>query len=59
MAPKLEDRPIVMIEPGEAAKAAFNAVDGTIVSISQPWNFLTVGRILVEKQLKNNGNIRL
>lgn len=34
MAPKLGDRPIVMIEQGGTAEAAFNAVNGTIDSIT-------------------------
>ena len=34
MAPKLGDRPIVMIEQGGTAEAAFDAVDGTINSMT-------------------------
>ena len=34
MAPKLGDRPVVMIEQGETAKVAFNVVDRTIDSIT-------------------------
>ncbi len=35
MAPKLEDRPIVMIEQGVIARAAFDALNGTIDSIAK------------------------
>jgi hypothetical protein len=34
VAPKLGDRPIVMIEQGGTAEEAFNAVDGRIDSIT-------------------------
>jgi hypothetical protein len=35
MAPKLGDRPNVMIEQGGIAKAAFNAIDGMINSMTK------------------------
>ena len=39
MAPKLRDRPIVMIEQGVIAIAAFNALNRTIDSIAKLQHF--------------------
>jgi hypothetical protein len=57
--PKFGDRPIVMIEQGVIAKAAFDAIDGTIDSMTKPRYFLTANRILIEKRLKNNGALTI
>jgi hypothetical protein len=57
VAPKFRDRLIVIIEQGEIAEAAFDAVDGTIDSITKTTVFLTTNRVLVEEWLKNNGTL--
>jgi len=54
MAPNSRNRPLVAIEQGGTAKAALDAVDRTIDSITRPRCFLVRDQSLINKWLKNN-----
>lgn len=49
MALKLGEQLIAMIEQGGTAGAAFNAVDGTIDSMTKTVYFLTANRVLIQE----------
>jgi len=49
MAPKFKGKPMVIIEQGETAEKAFNAINDTINNLTTTWYFLTANQIFIEK----------